>query len=737
MTIDRHTLELAGCAPIPLAHYLKALAVLRLVSEQVDQEARGWWEGDAFWLRSTLDREQLVEFFLERYEPTPLVGPWGARSGFFAAAPERAAREALDSIAASDSDRLATFRNAIDAVRGVLGRLGLQTKAGTDEEKLRLMTACRAMFPDSLLQWLDATYVLLNNDRGFPPLLGTGGNEGSGSYMSGFAQQVVAVIVDRRWDNALHSSLFALSQSNVTCDQAPGHFSPEATGGPNASSGFDGAVEMNPWDYLLGLEGTLLFAASAVKKLEDHSAGSLAYPFCVRPVAVGYGSATLSDAETTRAEMWFPLWSRATSYDELRAFLSEGRAVVNRRTARDGIDFARAVASVGIDRGVDAFERYGFQQRNGLSYFAVPLGRWYVERRPRSDLLDEFDDWYDRFRRTAMSKNAPSRAGRALHHLETAILGLCKRGQPRDVQEVLIALGEAEAAVAVSPRLRDPKTGINPVPWLSADWVASAQDSSVEYRLAAALAGIGCEKSDPVGSFRRHLEPIDPRTWNSRWPKWSDSANDPGLVWGGGGLVRNTTAVLSRRMIEVIRHGEQPGDEDEKLLFPSKGRYCASLGDISAFIDGDVDDDRIERLLRGLLLVNWRYVGHDTLKRLGGNGEPIPDASYALLKLCHLPHKLDDKAVPLAPAITRRAAAGDIAEATLLAARRLRGSGIVPAVETIPCRGERARRTAAALLFPVRQSDIVRLAQRVIRRTEASESDQEAEEAAAGASAVS
>ena len=43
-----HVHELDGCAPTPLAHYLKALGILRLVAEQADEHARGWWEGNHF-----------------------------------------------------------------------------------------------------------------------------------------------------------------------------------------------------------------------------------------------------------------------------------------------------------------------------------------------------------------------------------------------------------------------------------------------------------------------------------------------------------------------------------------------------------------------------------------------------------------------------------------------------------------------------------------------------------------
>lgn len=66
-TRDGDDLALPGCTPEPLIAYLKALGVLRLVSEQKDPGARGFWRNDVFWLRSTLDRDALVKFFLEEY----------------------------------------------------------------------------------------------------------------------------------------------------------------------------------------------------------------------------------------------------------------------------------------------------------------------------------------------------------------------------------------------------------------------------------------------------------------------------------------------------------------------------------------------------------------------------------------------------------------------------------------------------------------------------------------------
>ena len=78
--MSMHLHQLNGCAPAPLANYLKALGVLRLVGEQVDAQARGWWDGERFCLLTRLSKEELETFFLEQYEPTPLVSPWNDAS---------------------------------------------------------------------------------------------------------------------------------------------------------------------------------------------------------------------------------------------------------------------------------------------------------------------------------------------------------------------------------------------------------------------------------------------------------------------------------------------------------------------------------------------------------------------------------------------------------------------------------------------------------------------------------
>src|SRR5205823_3326689 len=105
----RNEVPLKGCSTEPMAGYLKSLAVFRLVSEQADSRARGWWEGNSFRLESIFDESGLVDFFLDAYSPTPIVAPWNGGSGFG----EGDRRVGIDAIMASNSPRLSEYRRTI------------------------------------------------------------------------------------------------------------------------------------------------------------------------------------------------------------------------------------------------------------------------------------------------------------------------------------------------------------------------------------------------------------------------------------------------------------------------------------------------------------------------------------------------------------------------------------------------------------------------------------------------
>src|SRR5690606_24502481 len=174
------------------------------------------------------------------------------------------------------------------------------------------------------------------------------------------------------------------------------------------------------------LEGTCLFAASVTRRTHATALPHAAAPFAVRSSAVGYGSA--ADGEKDRGEQWFPLWERPATLQELRSLIAEGRSKIGRRSAGRPVDFGRAVARLGVARGITAFQRYGYIERNGRTNIAVPLGRWPVRAQPRQALLAQVADWVDALQRAGSGGQGPASVARAARVCEEAILACCRDG---------------------------------------------------------------------------------------------------------------------------------------------------------------------------------------------------------------------------------------------------------------------------------------------------------------------
>jgi CRISPR-associated protein Csx17 len=451
---------LGGCEPIPLASYLKALGVFRLVAKQKDKSVRGGWREEAFVLDTTLTSGELVAFFLKEYQPSPIISPWNSGSGFYFREDKSNARDpatgkpgvrnkptaatdVVESFANAKSNRFASYKSGIACAQDELKKLGL-AKAPEEEEKRGLVMRLRARLPEECLEWFDAAVALVPGEAGetlgLPPLLGSGGNDGNLDFSSNFMQRLRQIFdlqtgasragVQESREDALFGSVTGPTAEHA----AIGQFAPGAAGGPNATAGFEGEALVNPWDYVLMLEGAVLLASSASRRLERVGDANLNCPFTVNTASVGGASATLMDERRKKRdkfvgncfEVWMPLWERFAELAEVRALLSEGRATLGRRPVRDGLDFVRAVAALGVSRGVNAFQRYAFLQRRGTSMSATPMGRILVPSRPSAGLLSDLDrgDWLGRFRRYARKLDEQKKALAAPQRLQALALNL-------------------------------------------------------------------------------------------------------------------------------------------------------------------------------------------------------------------------------------------------------------------------------------------------------------------------
>lgn len=768
MTLFNH--RLAGCRPTPLASYLKSLGILRLVSDQKDPGARGFWKDDTFHLVTSLSAEALRTFFLDEYVPTPVVGPWNCGSGFYEGDP----REGLDAILASNGPRFGDYRETITSVlkwpelpptalptgelarrmREALGTMSGKTRATNETlvEKLehdlaalknvsfdplsldiehleaaldgeglpkdatktakkvrtvlkglarkagkeQLANGARSRLSDCALHWVDtALLVTSDGELKYPPLLGSGGNEGrldyTGAFMSALTSVVVAPVPGSRslLENALVGSITV-----GLVDAAVGQFDPGRAGGfnqgPEAETKIPGA---NPWDIVLGIEGSVLWS-SALTRSSAIGASQLSSPFTVSARAVGYSSASQSDAENARAELWVPIWGRPLTLVELSKLLSDGRAQLGRTPARDSLEFARAANMLGTARGIDSFVRYGLLKRRGDSYVAVPTGKVTSNAADHSRIdlvrgLDPILQEVDGFIRR-IGKNVPSSLMSLRRRLDAAIYAVLSRGNTTDLQTVLETLGELEIWISKQDRLRAEhlKRPLGAFgKGLDVAWLTCADDQSVEFRIAAALASI--PRSDKVGSLRANLTPIEPMN-PSKWARGGSQRH-----WVGGTPSQRLANVLRRRLMDQERL--------QSKVAPGRGMRV-SLGEIARFLDDAVDDSRIERLLFGLSLVRWESVrGNAGLKHVVRTA--WPPHSFALLRLA-LAGQLsrDGRKVPIKAeaALVPLLLAGRLDDACQIATRRLRSSGLAPVGcitgddPSLDC-----ERLAAALLIPV------------------------------------
>ena len=755
---------LPGCTVTPLASYLKALGVLRLVSSPsnhahgvaADAHARGWWESGRFHLSSSLGPEGLTRFLLDDYAPSAIIAPWNGGSGFY----PKDNKEGFGPLTGAVAARFQTIASAIAAAAGEIRRRGWDSRPSADA-KADLIATLRGRLADSDLRWLDATVALSGDRLSFPQLLGTGGNDGRLDFTNNFMRRLVSVrdglfgaatgAPGPQSERLLRAALYAGSAHGLR-SYSPGQFSPGAAGGANATAGYDGPPRANPWDFVLALEGAVLFAGAATRRHQGAPETGASFPFTVRPTAAGWGGVAEADRTGVRAEFWAPLWSRPAGCDELAGLLKEGRAILHGKTARDGLDFARAASTLGTSRGIAAFQRYGFAMRQGNMYLAAPLGTRRVTGHvpETAELVNDFDTggWLQHVRRLAQDKNAPARARQAVKRFQDALFALTDAHvTSATAQNAIEILGEVVGWLASSP---DARTATSPPPLLRRAWVRYADDGTAEYRAAAALASLGWAPGPSLTEPRRvdtadggapvadkqvdvpirpdatavaqqaltpiaaHLVPVAPATVTRRFREWDIGDNRALSVWGAGGLAANLVDVLEQRM------------RSSSVNHPFTGAAPTSADVANRFLSESFDDRRCARLLAGLVWARPAALAHAP----SAVEQPGPPFAYAALKLLFAPDHVVDRFAerrdddrprrfPLPPGLTARLQSGDVDGAVRMALARARASGLAsPFAHRSVGRATRfgagtdGRRLAAAMLMPIHDHELQALLER-------------------------
>lgn len=732
-------IRLDSCSSTPLANYLKALGILRLVSSPsnntsgraADAQVRGWWEHGRLHLATHLRIDALIRFLLNDYAPSAIIAPWNGGSGFYPA-------DNKEGIGPFSSQpvvpRFQSIATGIAVATGEIQRRGWTVRP-KDAEKASLIMALRGRLPDSALPWLDAAVALSGARLSFPQLLGSGGNDGRLDFTNTFMRRLVAArgglfdaVTGAPAPDAERLLRAALVDEPVQglSSYPTGQFAPGAAGGANATSGgYDGAPHSNPWDFVLALEGAILFAGGATRRHQGATESGASFPFTVRTTPAGWGGLVDADRDNVRAEFWAPLWSRPTGCDELGGLLKEGRATLGGKMARDGLDFARAAATLGTSRGVTAFQRYGFAKRQGNMYLATPLGiRRTASQAPETaELINDLDagGWLSNVRRLAQDKKAPARARQIMKRFQDGLFALADlHTTPVIVQNALETLGEVVDWLSTSA---DVMAASRPPPLLRPAWLRHGDDGSAEFRVAAALASLGmppalrpsaaadAAKSDtlptvpvPMAAYRA---PVDPATVGRRFREWDVGGEHAGAVWGARSLVASLVAMLERSSdtstVDLLLVAAAPAGQDV----------------ITRFLAPDFNDRRCARLLGGLV-----WARPTPLPRPEGVEIGTPPFAYTALKLlfapspvvCAIAHSMDDdhvRRIPVPPGLVAGLRRGDVDSAVRSALGRALASGIASpfarrgtATTTVFGAGVDGPRLAATLLIPIRDNQL-------------------------------
>lgn len=717
-----NTIILKGCTPEPLMGYLKALGVLRIIAEQKDPDVRGCWRDGVFVITSELRQEELTDFFLTKYKPTPVIVPWSGGDFFGVSTSNKitsysktpTAAKIIEAFLATSSDRLDEYRHALQCALSTLKQYGISKKKDIEDKELkrRYIGALRNVSLEVVIDWIDACAILTADKAAFSSLLGSGGgSDGNTHYSDNFMQNLWEVLpefesqrkkpIDSSFE-LIMSALWGTHTSKLIPDRTSSLYDAGATGGANAGQGFERFSLSNPWNFILCLEGTLLFAGAISRRQTGSEKGRAAFPFQVRLTTTNLDSS--SEKETSGREIWLPIWERWATHAEISTLFTEGRVSIGSKSAERGVDIARAAASLGIDRGIKSFQRYaivkgriGGENYNTSAY----MGSFDVNDRTGVNLLWEIDPWLDRFRPAATNDKTPDktppRFKSALRKIETAIFSFCQYGGDSRFADILCALGQAEKELANGENFRK-DSKLWPLVGLSPEWLKAAYDGSPEYEIALSLSGI-YDASYKIGTLRANLAPVKTGTNHE-------------VVWNSSSLSRNLAAVLERRIID----GERAGCD----RLPLACRRTTSLDAIAAFIAGETDDRRVEELLWGMLLIDHSK-DYPTLKRSPIDDAPLLPRSYALLKLLFMPGPLTAQSenVEVRPemAILPLLRAKRVDDACQVALRRLRASGFIPQANQTSQHWHTPdpARLAAALLIPVASRDVDILKSMVLR----------------------
>ncbi|WP_168699544.1 type I-G CRISPR-associated protein Cas8g1/Csx17 [Gordonia paraffinivorans] len=673
-----------------LQRSLAALGLVRVLAEQRDPGLRCRVVGDDLVIDT--DVENIADWLVEEYRPRPVLSPWNGGSGFTEKdTNQRAKLETL--LSYPDQDRVSALRRAVAVVDETVRR-------GRSEgwDKAALIREVANVCPDEMLPWLRSAVVVLGSgELAFPSLLGTGGNDGRLEFSSNYHQRLLDVFpADPKTERASRAwarDALAGTSHEKLVNASVGQFDPGSAGTPNTSAFGAAQSVVNPWLFVLMVEGATLFEAAPARRISAQSSvdKGAAMTFMTRGSSVGFSSGSAD--EDSRGEVWIPWWEHWLKWPAVTRIFAEGKATWRGKTATRSGDMYLAVGTRGVSAAVSEFDRYSIVKRNGLAFSAVRADTVRVTDDHLLRIVALVEDWPQRL---PSQGGLPGTVSEHRRRFDDARVDLARtrsaREQIGNLRSMLQALTRLELAVGRSGALREsvpPRVVTSGSGWTLIDVLRDARlldtlADTPEFRVALGLASVRLRwREGHWISIRDLLFPISGAGQTLR--RWTDTS-----VVGGYGirsLPDVMTDVLARVAIESAAAQDRPGGAGRCVAGVAMPTSVAvPLRDLHRYAAGELEDAVVAAWFDALVAFDWS--GEQTHLRSMTANPLVPDTALALLGL--LRNGLaantgnDEPAQGLTVEILGALTARDVHRAVTLAQRRIGQTGRVPVSCVVP-----------------------------------------------------
>jgi CRISPR-associated protein Csx17 len=562
-----HRLILDGCKANHPLSYLKAIGIMKTISLQVDPKVRGHFEEGNFILQINLNKAQLIDFFLYKFVPPPVISPFLRKRN----------NQLLDSLAYNQNERLSSFRLAYESLK--LSPPKTRQLFPSENWLKEIEMDLNFLHPNSVESYKAlalAAYglaIVLKETVSSPMLI---------NYQNCFDKLNIS-------ENYLGALLKLMSSSNNSIsdnsftDLEKSLFSkPEETHTICKLSDFGKAFldpnlskANNPWDYILALNGFLAIC-------EDYPFYSNnILPLCLKATSYGWGNLDENPLrKVSQREMWFPLWNKPLDYNNLKIALKKLALVLPNSNIYTSLDLVTEAALWGINPLFATFLRIGlvFEMPHAILPEAFILGYVSLQEREAARLVNPAKIWLSDWQ-IALNSSPKSQKQRQNINLAEEALFSYLTGKTNSLTNSLEHLGATEQATSLFSK------GTRLIPLsLPVSWLPYCEKDTAEYRLALALASL-----DIQVPLREQLEPVC--LVDSGWI-WCDKAQVQ-----GPNLVETLGMVLETRL--------QIAEKKHLPVLPLFSAYPARLKDVELFLEGKTDDNSVESILKGLILIDY------------------------------------------------------------------------------------------------------------------------------------